>query len=688
MPDFGYYLRRVRELPFREVVKRAAALIKTRTTAKAGYLPARFLGTRLSDVDFLKKGLRPDLVLQKMPDVVSQFRERSGPAFFVSAPHRAEIVQLIAEQFQAGKDGKLAEANKVCAHVFDLLGSGDVALGPKIDWHCDFKTGCRWNPKTYYRDIAIPYGEGDIKVPWELSRFSHAVTLGQAFWLTKDERYTREFMAQVDDWIDSNKPKFGPNWACTMDVAIRACNWIAGYYFFRGSSALDDAFLLKFLKSLYQHGKHIRDNLEYSETLTSNHYLSNITGLIYLGVMFPEFREAAEWRVFGIRELKKEMQKQVYQDGCDFEASTCYHRLVLELFFFPTLLAVVNDPGFRGDDHAGICRDIFGEEYTERLKKMFRAVLYLLKPNGMMPQIGDNDSGRLHIFAGREVLDMRYLLSFGAIFFQEPQFKVREFGFCEDALWVFGDAGYRTWADLEGISVADIKSRAFPDAGWHVMRNRGDYLLISCGPNGQDGNGGHAHNDKLSVELSIEGSDIFVDPGTYVYTSDPATRNLFRSTGYHTTVKVDDLEQNRYHASPRGLFSMENGSHAHVVSWASNDEHDLFSGGHAGFGGKGYHHYRSIDFMKTEGTVRIRDTVRGDAPRAVACFRLKPGVSVVRQGDGGYRMNNVVITFSGHDRIETADAWYSPEYGRKEKSRCIEVFFGNALETTVAKVKA
>jgi len=61
---------------------------------------------------------------------------------------------------------------------------------------------------------------------------------------------------------------------------------------------------------------------------------------------------------------------------------------------------------------------------------------------------------------------------------------------------------------------------------------------------------------------------------------------------------------------------------------------------------------------------------------------------VVRQGDGGYRMNNVVITFSGHDRIETADAWYSPEYGRKEKSRCIEVFFGNALETTVAKVKA
>jgi hypothetical protein len=90
---------------------------------------------------------------------------------------------------------------------------------------------------------------------------------------------------------------------------------------------------------------------------------------------------------------------------------------------------------------------------------MFEAVLYLLKPNGKMPQIGDNDNGRLHIFKDREVLDMRYLLCLGAIFFKEPKFKIKEFGFCEEALWVFGQNGLNIWDELKENDIEDIKSK-------------------------------------------------------------------------------------------------------------------------------------------------------------------------------------------------------------------------------------
>ena len=683
MPDFHYYLHQIKVLPLQEVFRRGFLIISQKISDKVNKIGDHLFDTEISDSAFLKSSWNQNYRFQNAQEMRRHFLEREKPAFYVDALHRDKIVPVMTRHFQGEKDRAIAQADKVCNHIFDLLGSGDVNLGDKIDWHCDFKTGYCWSPKKYYRDIQIPYGEGDIKVPWELSRFSHAVSLGQAYWLTKDEKYAREFAAQVSDWIDSNKPKFGVNWNCTMDVAIRACNWIAGYGFFRDSPEITDEFLLKFLKSLYQHGRHIRSNLEYSEVLTSNHYLSNISGLVYLGVMFPEFREAEEWKEFGIQELIKEMVKQVYADGCDFEASTCYHCLVLELFFFPTLLVVVNDPLFDGGNHREVAEKVFGKGFVDQLHRMFETVLYLIKPNGMMPQIGDNDSGRLHFFAGRKVLDMRYLLALGAVFFHESKFRVKEFGFSGEALWVFGETGYGLWQRLEENAFENLMSRSFPDAGWHVMRNEWDYLIISCGPNGP---GNHAHNDKLSFELCLDGTDIFVDPGSYVYTQEPEMRNLFRSTGYHNTVTANNLEQNSLDTGLY-LFNLKDDSMAKSNMWKSERLHDAFSGEHFGFDKYGYRHQRSFHFIKPEGAVRIIDSVTGKSPQSIACFHLLPGAGVAERGEGIFSVRNALITFKGHARVEIADSWYSPEYGRKEKCICIRVFFSDSLETFISREK-
>src|SRR5262249_22224907 len=128
----------------------------------------------------------------------------------------------------------LARAEAICAHRFDLLGSGPTDLGARLPWHTDFKTGRSWNSSTYYEDLraGIEGGFGktaDIKVPWELSRFQHLPLLGQALWLSGERRYYEELKAQVLDWIACNRPGRGVNWTCTMDVAIRAVNWVWAY---------------------------------------------------------------------------------------------------------------------------------------------------------------------------------------------------------------------------------------------------------------------------------------------------------------------------------------------------------------------------------------------------------------------------------------------------------------------------
>lgn len=681
-----YYLQNTKSLPVEVLIKKFFSKVERKGLDVIHKISANVFGTETTDAEFLRNVWNSRYEFENLEELQKYFHKRKEPKFVIDSLKRENVVPLIRECFPDTPDRIIAEADKICEHIFDLLGSGPVKVyyGMKakgfeghccstqinrkklitihhykpIDWHIDFKSGYRWNPKTYYKDIKIPYGKTDIKIPWELSRFQHLSVLGEAYWLTDDEKYVREFVNQISDWIGDNKPKFGVNWCCTMDVAIRACNWILGYCYFKDSKVINQQFLFEFLKSLYQHGCHIIENLEKSGVLTSNHYLADIVGLVYLGVLVPEFKESEKWKNFGIEEFKKEMEKQIYPDGVDFEASTCYHRLVLELFFYTTFLVIINDKNFKEDNFIEVGNEIFGEKYLQRLYKMFEFVLYALKPNGRMPQIGDNDNGRLHVFNGREALDMGYLLSLGAIFFKESKFKVKEFGFYGEALWVFGEEGYKIWQDLEENYLANIGSQAFPDVGWYITRSDKDYMIISCGPNGQNGNGSHCHNDKLSFELCIDGEDIIVDPGTYVYTPKPEWRNEFRSTAYHNTVIVDDKEQNRF--SEKNLFQMENNAITKCLKWEIDDDIDVFIGEHYGYKrfSQSVIHQREIRLYKKERKLEIIDKFRGEGKHSLKWnLILSPG----------FRSNPKID--SRKLQWYKEPAFYSPEYGVISKTQ-------------------
>ena len=95
--------------------------------------------------------------------------------------------------------------------------------------------------------------------------------------------WTNHSSAQVA--IIANKSVFGINWACTMDVAIRAANWTVSFDLVRKSLSIANDFLFTFLGSLYEHGRHIRLNLERGR-VTVNHYLADIAGLTFVAQLF------------------------------------------------------------------------------------------------------------------------------------------------------------------------------------------------------------------------------------------------------------------------------------------------------------------------------------------------------------------------------------------------------------------
>lgn len=119
---------------------------------------------------------------------------------------------------------------------------------------------------------------------------------------------------------------------------------------------------------------------------------------------------------------------------------------------------------------------------------------------------------------------------------------------------------------LNKINLDELKLIAYPDFGIYLFKSQEFYLSIMAGENGQNGNGGHAHNDKLSFELNIQGKDIFVDPGTYLYTPIPRRRDEYRSVNVHNVPIVNDEEQNTFlHA-----FSMKNETKCLVMDYSGS----------------------------------------------------------------------------------------------------------------------
>lgn len=359
--------------------------------------------------------------------------------FFFDVKSKEEICSCIQSLDESSIEKVLSDSKKICQHRFNLLGSELTNLGSKINWNSDFKSGFKWNPRqAFLRQTSyIDLNDGiDVKVPWELSRFQHLITLGKAYWYTNDNIYLDEFLCEMDDWIDQNPIDYGINWVSTMDVAIRAINWIWAFYFFSVSTIANREFKLKFLRNLFLHGKYIINNLENESR--GNHYLSNISGLIYLGIFFKETKEGQIWLEKGIAALLQEMEYQIYPDGTSYEGSIGYHRLVTEIFVSSTLICMKNNIKFP-------------ESYLNRLEKMIEFIMYYTKPDGYAPQIGDNDDGRLHILANYgnwNRIDHRYLISIGAVLFKRYDFKEFSGKFHEEALWLLGREGLQIYKDI------------------------------------------------------------------------------------------------------------------------------------------------------------------------------------------------------------------------------------------------
>ena len=590
--------------------------------------------------------------------ILERFRTRTTPGFFAAFSQREDVPDLLRRRWPELEARVIEVADHMCRGQFDLLGRSRLDCGAPIDWHRDPVSGTRVERRHWSRiDHLDPKVAGEYKLIWELNRHQYFVTLGKAYWYTNDERYAATFVEHLMAWMDANPPTIGVNWASSLEVAFRAIAWIWGLHFFKASPCLSDTVLLRTLRFLYLHGRHVETYLStYSSPNT--HITGEALGLLYLGTMLPELDCAERWRRIGWTVFLEQLEKHVRPDGSYFEQSTYYHRYTSDFCLHALILGQVN-----GGPIPAVLSD--------KLRLLLDHLMHLSQPDGRTPLVGDDDGGRVLPLDERSPNDFRATLATGAALFQRSDYRYVSGPASEETLWLLGSAGLCAFDAVEPAAPA-VQSRAFPDGGYHVLRDgwerEASSMTIDCGPHGVL-NCGHAHADALALTLVVRGTAVLVDPGTYTYTAPPVLRDHFRSSGAHNTVTVAGQSS----SIPSGPFSWQHTARTFLTSWQPGERCDYFEGTHDGYARltPPAAHHRAVLFLKGDYWI-VRDRVATEGDHDVQVhFQFAPDIRVAvqsadrvvaRWGTNASELLEIGI-FGQPGELRREEGWVSGSYG-------------------------
>ncbi|HEY2630436.1 MAG TPA: alginate lyase family protein [Usitatibacter sp.] len=427
----------------------------------------------------------------------------------------------------------------------------------------------------------------------------------------------------ISRWLAQNRPGRGPGWA-PYPASLRIVNWIK--MLCAGAVPVDGM-----LQSLVIQSEQVSRNLEYH--LLGNHLLANAKALCFAGLFF-EGAPASQWFERGAAILERELPEQILGDGGHFERSPMYQSLVLE-----DLLDLCNL--FRSYE-AALPRDrvVLAASVRTLAGRMRGWLDRMGHPDGEISFFNDAAMGIAP--APAEISRYADELGIGAL----------EVG--------------------QALGCDDVSATSLQPSGYVRACADGADAIIDVAPVGPDYLPGHAHADTLSFELSLGRHRLIVNGGTSRYGRGPE-REAERATASHSTVTIDGENSSEvwdgFRVARRAHpvdFSARVEGRAIVVSCA----HD----GYRRLPGSPLHR-RS---WRIEGRhLEIGDSIEGTYGEAVARYVLHPGVTCELEPDGmGARLKHpggVANVRVSPGKLRLADAHYSPEFGRRLATSCLEL---------------
>lgn len=404
------------------------------------------------------------------------------------------------------------------------------------------------------------------------SRMYPWLYMGRAYRATKNAKYSRTFVKQLNSWLDQiplrivavpgRSPFFidgntlEPPLLFTGNMGRRIeLTWWQAYEMFKKSPEFDDASLMRMMRYFQENARLVTNPSIFLAWDDSGLHMA--TGLLQCATMMPEWRESKRWKQIAFERLEQTFRTQVHPDGTHASLSTGYGWATIDSYRNVFEIMKRNNQKIPA-------------KFRSAIRGMIMGYMGILRPDFGNISLNDGGWGPVDDKV-RESLDL---------FPKDPEIA-----------W-FASRGSRGKAP-------SWTSRYFPNAGWFAMRTgfgpKEKMLFMDGGPFGAS----HGKQDALHLVVACGSSLLLRDGGRGDYTRKPESTWTSQTLAFNT-LTPDWAIQDRTH---RYEHEKQLGLNPPSRPWISNKDFDYGRSTYdAGWysGGKkiGGSHTRHVVFLK------------------------------------------------------------------------------------------
>lgn len=544
----------------------------------------------------------------------------------------------------------LKEADRIASGEIPFFSFHWRTLGNPPDWFLNPFSGGHFDhthrPWTEIHEFNVG---GDIKIAWEPSRFTWALTLARAYMVTGNPDYLNTLNRWIADWIEQNPFNRGMNWKCGQECSIRLFHVLTASYLLNQHVKPSR----KLVHFIIEHAMRIESNIRYALAQDNNHGTSEATALWLAGAWLRcastsgavDIRQAERWEKRGLVYFEDQVHRLVQRDGTFSQYSVTYHRVLLDTLnvalFWGRLLA----------------RPPLSLRFMERAESALRWLISMVdRDSSDAPNLGSNDGSSILRLHSREYRDFRPTVQLSSALILGA--RIYDDGPWDEPLYWLG------LSDKDARRIPkDTGSKRFGAGGFVIIRGAHSWAVLHY-PKFRFR---PAHCDVMHLDLWHRGRNILRDSGTFSYNSNEAIGlDYFSSVRAHNTVQFDGMEQ--MPRISRFLFGRwirpgvvgdlveENGQ----VSWHGSYRDT-------------WHHYHERRIVAQTDHWIISDDLQGFRQQAILRWRLIPALWTIR----GNRIlgEAAEISIVGDVKLDVSlqEGWESTCYWQKARIPVIEV---------------
>jgi len=373
----------------------------------------------------------------------------------------------------------------------------------------------------------------------------------------------------------------------------RILNWLWIHNMFLNEAEYSDEDQLTTIATLLQHGQHLYErNDSFS---AGNHQTRGVSALAMLAILLRDFQGTDLWLERAMLRLGEHLDREINEDGFQFERSVHYHMSDINNYYYVYQLAKLNDVEI-------------DKAWEEKLRGLFTTLVKIAYPDRSAPVLQDDTE-----IPWGEKNDISGAMTLGYLLFEDPEFGYFASDKVDDRVyWFLSNEQIKLLENIDQQRPT-YGSLSFDDTGYYIMRegwNPDDKMMIvTAGLD--DEKPDHQHGDMLGIQAIANGHAILPN---YQVRYSLKDFEFFKNSMVKNVALVDDELQGKQYTSNQGgsgFGKFRELPNPEVIAWNVNDNFDLFVGRHDGFENVGVAYTRQVIYVKDDFWI-VKDEFKSD----------------------------------------------------------------------------